>query len=448
MKNSLENKEMSEQRIMEEMPVGQLLWKMAGPSVLGVMAYNLYNIFDTIFVSQGTGTRGIGGIAVAFPLFILLSAVSSTLGSGAASVISRALGEKDRERAAKTAANTFALFYAVALMITIWGLVWLDELLALMSVTPDLLPYARSYTRIILLGAVTSTGFSNLIRAEGSSRYAMLQWVIPMGANIVLDSLFIFVFHMGVAGAAAGTVLGQSISMFMFIYYFFISGKSVLHIRLRHFLPDLGLIREIISIGLPSFLQLAGQAAALMVVNRLLKTYGGDLAISVYGIVNRIVVFFTFPVQGLSQGLSPVIGYNYGAGQIARVKAAVKTACRMAGGYGLGAFIITFVGAEFMIRIFTGEAETVEMGSHVLRIVTGAVVFSGIQMMVTSFFQAEGQKAVSLFLALLGQFFVLAPTLFLLSWIFGLDGLWYAFPVSAFGAMAVSAKILDAWLKR
>ena len=425
-------------RMMEEMPEPQLLWKMAGPSMAGVMAYNLYNIFDTLFVSQGTGASGVGGIAVSFPLFIFLSAVSSTLGSGAASVISRALGKGDINRAAKAAANTFALFYATALLITVCGLVWLDELLMFMGVTQSLMPYARAYTRIILLGAVTSTGFSSLIRAEGSSRYAMYIWVIPMCANIVLDSLFIFALHMGVTGAAVGTVAAQCISMGMSIYYFFISGKSVLHIQRRHFAPDFRLMGEMISIGLPSFLQMGGQSVALVLVNRLLKIYSGDMSISAYGIVNKIIVFISFPIQGLAQGLAPVIGYNKGADKYVRTKKLLKTAAIMAGVYGIGAFLAVLADAEGLMGIFTGDPQVQHTGSHILVIVSSALVFSGIQTMETVYFQAAGKKALSLFLALLGQVLCFIPSLLVLANTLGQDGIWYAFPVSAFAAFGIS----------
>ena len=425
-------------RMMEETSMGRLLWKMSGPSVIGIMAYNLYNVFDTVFVSRGAGTDAVGGVAVSFPLFILLSAVSSTLGSGAASVISRALGEGDREKAAKAGANTFALFYAAALLITVFGLLWLDELLHFMGVTETLMPYARTYTRIILLGAVTSTGFSSLIRAEGSSRYAMYIWVIPMGANILLDCILIFGFRMGVVGAAVGTVAGQGISMAMSIYYFYISGKSVLHIRLRHFIPETAIIGEVAGIGIPSFLQLSGQSVALIIVNQFLRKYGGDLAISSYGIANRIIVFFLFPIQGIAQGLQPVIGYNKGADKPDRVRKALYTASVMAGVYGIAAYLLTVLLSDIFMRLFTSEPAVIQTGSHILVIVNAALLFTGIQNMQTTYFQAAGKKIMSLILALCGQLLCFVPVVFGLSRLYGLEGVWYAFPVSAAAALIIS----------
>ena len=421
-------------QMMEETPMGRLLWKMSGPSVIGVMAYNLYNVFDTAFVSRGAGTDAVGG-----PLFILLSAVSSTLGNGAASVISRALGEGNREKAAKAAANTFVLFYAVALLITVFGNLWLDELLHFMGVTDTLMPYARAYTRIILLGAVTSTGFSSLIRAEGSSRYAMYIWVIPMGANIMLDCILVFVFRMGVVGAAVGTVAGQGISMAMSIYYFYISGKSVLHIRVRHFIPDMAIMAEVAGIGIPSFLQLSGQSAALIIVNQFLRKYGGDLAISSYGIANRIIVFFLFPIQGISQGLQPVIGYNKGAGNPDRVRKALHTASVMSAFYGIAAYLLTVLMSDIFMRLFTSDPAVIETGSHILVIVNIALLFTGIQNMQTTYFQAAGKKIMSLILALCGQLLCFVPAVFVLSRLYGLEGVWYAFPVSAVAALIISS---------
>ena len=426
-------------QMMEETPMGRLLWKMSGPSVIGIMAYNLYNVFDTAFVSWGAGTDAVGGVAVSFPLFILLSAVSSTLGNGAASVISRALGKGDREKAAKAAANTFVLFYAAALLITVFGLLWLDGLLHFMGVTDTLMPYARTYTRIILLGAVTSTGFSSLIRAEGSSRYAMYIWVIPMGANILLDCILIFVFRMGVVGAAVGTVAGQGISMAMSIYYFYISGKSVLHIRLRHFIPEAAIIGEVTGIGIPSFLQLSGQSAALIIVNQFLRKYGGDLAISSYGIANRIIVFFLFPIQGISQGLQPVIGYNKGAGKPDRVRKALYTASVMSAFYGIAAYLLTVLMSDIFMRLFTSDPAVIETGSHILVIVNIALLFTGIQNMQTTYFQAAGKKIMSLVLALCGQLLCFVPAVFVLSRLYGLEGVWYAFPVSAVAALIISS---------
>ena len=419
-------------------PVGRLIRKMALPSIVGVLAYNIYNLADTFFIARGVGTEAAGGLAVSFPLFVFLSAVTTTLGSGAASVISRALGEKDGERASRAVGNSFAFFLAVALLVTVFGLLFLDPLLYLMGVTPSLLPYARTYLRIILLGAVTCTGFSNLIRAEGSSRYAMCIWVIPLSINMVLDPVLIFGFDMGIAGAAIGTVAAQCVSMGMSVWYFFLSPKRTRKIRLRHFRPDFPLLREILLTGLPSFLQTMGYSIAMVVVNRLLREQGGDLAISTYGIVSKIWTFLGLCVTGLVQGVQPIVGYNFGEKKFGRVRETMRKSCGILGCYGIGAFLLMLLGAPPITGIFTSDEAVIGMGGHILRIFAAGTAFSGIQAVQTMYFQAVGKKKTALFLSLCGNVLCLIPLLTLLSGWMGLDGIWYAFPLANVTAAAIS----------
>ncbi len=440
--------ENANQRLLGETPIRKLIWKMAIPSIMGVMAYNLYNIVDTFFISKGVGANAVGGVSVSFPLFIFLSAVSSTLGSGAASVISRALGQKDYEKANRAAANTFGLFYLLAILVTVFGLIYLDQLLYMMGVTDALMPYAKRYTRIILIGAVTSTGFSNLIRAEGSSKYAMYIWIIPVSVNVILDPIFIFGLHMGVIGAAAATVVSQCVSMGMFLYYFFISGKSVLRIRPRHFIPDKKLLCEIFFIGLPSFLQMAGHAVSIIIVNQFLKKYGGDLSINTYGVVSKINTFFSIPVTGFVQGLSPIIGYNKGADKIERVRESIKYSFCITGIYSFWGYIVIMALAPELMYIFTDDNDMIAMGTHVLKIVNLGILCSGWQSVQSAYFQAVGEKKASLLVVLCNQIFCLIPILLIMSEAYGLDGVWYAFPISTTIAVIISTIVLIKILKK
>lgn len=433
-------------QLLEQTPISKLIWKMTIPSVIGVMAYNLYNIFDTLFISQGVGTDAVGGVAISFPLFGFLSAVSSTLGTGAASVISRALGEKDKERATKTAANTFMVFYAVAILVTVFGLVYLDPLLHAMGVTETLLPYARSYTRIILLGAVTSTGFSNLIRAEGDSKYAMLIWVIPMASNTILDLFFIFGLKMGVVGAALGTVAGQAISMLMSINFFFLSGRSTLKFRLWHFRPDKKIIGEIITIGIPSFLQLSGYSISIMIVNQFLRGYGGDLPISTYGIVSKINTFILFPVMGLIQGIQPIIGYNNGGKKYERVKETLFRGAGISVIYGIVAYLVIWNFPNYILSFFTNDTPVVQLGVSVLRITNAGIMFTALQNVLSTYFQSIGKKMIALFLVLCNQVICFIPAMIVLSKLWGLQGIWWGFPISGMIALIISMLITFKYL--
>ena len=424
---------------MGNAPIGKLIWSMSIPSIIGVMAYNVYNLFDTIFISHGAGMDALGGVAVSFPLFLFLSAISSTLGGGAASVMSRAFGENDQERAAKAAGNTMGLFYLTAILVTVLGLLFLEPMLYAMGVTDTLLPYAKRYTGIILLGAVTSTGFSSLIRAEGNSRYAMYIWVIPLSANIVLDILFIFGLGLGETGAALGTVLAQSISMYMSIYYFFLSGKSILSLTLRHFIPDWRILREVILIGIPSFLQLSGYSVSILIVNVFLKKYSGDLGLSTYGIVSKINTLLLFPITGLAQGIQPIIGYNQGAGKNRRVKETLGKAYRIAAGYSVVTYGIILCFAPIMLRMFTPENEVIDTGSTILKIINTGLMFSSLQYIQSTYFQAIGKKLTSALLALCNQVICFVPAIFVMSSLYKENGIWFSFPVSAMLALIVSS---------
>ena len=351
-------------------PVGRLILEMSVPSVIGVMAYSIYNLFDTVFLSQGAGMEAVGG-------------------------------------------------------------------------ADDLLSYARDYTRIILAGAVTSTGFSSLIRAEGSSRYAMYIWVIPLSANVVFDCLFIFAFRMGVTGAALGTVLGQCISMGMSIWYFFLSGKSCLNLKLRHFIPDFPVIKEILLTGLPSFVQTCGTGLSTVIVNWFLRKYGGSLSIGTYGIAGRVMTFVQFPVMGLAQGIQPVIGYNRGAGKRERVRETMKKSLRGAAVYGGAVYLLTALFPETVLGIFTGDEEVLKLGSRILRIAGLGLAFSAVVWIRATYFQAVGRKRAALLAGLLGPVIFFAPAAFVLGGMFGLDGIWYAFPVSAAAACLVTKNCTD-----
>lgn len=429
--------------------ISRLIMSMSLPSIIGVLAYNLYNILDTLLLSQGAGMDAVGGVAVSFPLFMLLSAVASTLGTGAASVISRALGRGDDEQAARAAANTFLVFYATALAMTVVGLLFLDPILLTIGVTDSLLPVARGYTRIILIGAVTSTGFSNLIRAEGASRYAMAIWVIPLSVNTAFDILFIFGLEWGATGAALGTVIGQCVSMAMSVNFFLLSGRSRLRLAARHFRPDIRLIATILSTGLPSLAQWCGQGLAIIAANRMLRTFstdptvlgygaGGDLPINTYGLASRILLLLLFPVTGLAHGIQPIIGFNFGAGLHSRVRHTLALSMAITIAYGIASTIITAVWtARPMMRLFTGDMATIRLGTQALAIMGAATAFTGIQQIHATFLQSIGRRTAAMLVSVCGQLLV-PPTLQVMGR-FGLVGVWWAFPVAAVAGSLMSS---------
>jgi len=418
-------------------PVSRLLFSMGLQTTAATLFYSLYTVIDTIYVARGLGSHAVGGLAVSFPLLLLLAGLTTTLGSGAASLVSRALGSNDRIAASKATAQAFLVFYSVAVLISIAGLIWLDPLLNLMGVTPEIAPYARDYLQVMLAGSITSTAFSSIIRAEGNTRFAMLLWIIPVAANLALDPVFIFSLRGGVRGAALATLASQAISVVMGVYYFFVSGKSVLHFSWSSLKPDISKIKTILTIGLPSLIQMVSSSLAIVIVNNILRTIGGSLAISSFGIVFRLLAFLTIPLTGLVQALQPIIGFNAGAGHHLRVRQSIQTAVRYTMIYGVFVTLLMQLFPEFWISLFSVEFDIINLSSQILKIIILLFTLSGIAMITTTHFQAIGRPRPVILYILLQQFLIFIPLIILLSNIWGLTGVWYAYPLTG----AVSAAI-------
>ncbi|MFW2504170.1 MATE family efflux transporter [Clostridium diolis] len=416
---------------LKEMSIEKLLISMSLQTTLSIIMYSLYNIINMIYVSRFIGTYAVGGLVVSSPIFIVLGAVSTTLGSGAASVISRSLGETDYEKANKSAANTFLIFGITALIISIIGLSLLDPLVYLLGATDKLASYSKDYLRVILFGAITSTAFSSIIRAEGNAKFSTYLWVIPVIINMILDPIFIIVLKMGVTGVAIATVISQICSVLMSMYYFFVSGKSMLKISVRHFKPSIMIIREIIAIGIPSFIQQASSSILIIIMNNILKVYGGDLTISAYGITSRLSTFLIIPQTGLVQGVQPIIGYNFGAGEFHRVRKAVKLSSIAVASYGVIVFIISQLIPKTLLSIFSSDKSVVELGAIILRYITITFPFTGMQNVAAAFFQSTGKFITSLVLSLCSNNLCYIPILLIMSKLFGIKGIWLSFPIAS-----------------
>ncbi len=424
--------------------VGGLIWKTTLPAFVSVLAYNLYHLADTFFVAKGVGTNAAGGLSVSFPLFLFLSAVTSMLGGGGASVLSRALGEKDEKKANKVIANSFGIFFVTAAFITVSGLIFLEPLLYAVGVTKTLMPYAKAYTRIILSAAVVSTGFSSLIRAEGSSRYAMYIWTIPTGINLLLDPILIIGFHMGISGAAVGTAVSWCVSMAMSIWYFFLSGRRNVRIKIEDFRPDLRLLAEILGIGIPTFLQTAGYSLSVVFVNHILKNHGGTMVISTYGIVSKAYTFLLLGITALMQGIQPIIGYNYGQNKMDRVKETLRKSYWIVSLYGGMTAAVLFFFSHNMISLLTSDPEVIAMGGDILFIMGCGAAFYGVFSVQSVYFQAAGKRWISLFLSLCSHIICLLPAAVAFVGLWGIGGIWYAFPVAGFLSMCISC-VLVKW---
>lgn len=412
--------------------INRLLFRLSLPATVGMVVNALYNLVDTIFVGRGVGTLAIGGLTIAFPIQMIVMGFAQMIGIGAASAVSRSLGAKDVERADLITGNAFLSIAIISGLTMSLGLIFVDPLLRLFGATNTLLPFAKEYISIIFLGSIFfsfAVSSNNLIRAEGNARVAMFTMIIGTGINIILDPIFIFIFELGIRGAALATVLSQFIS-FIYILRYLYSGQSSLNVKLHHFKLKMNIIKEIFAIGSAAFArQVAGSVIAIL-VNNSLRIYGGDLAISIYGIVNRLIMFLFMPLFGVIQGMQPIAGFNYGAKQINRVKEVVKLSIIVTTTLALlGTMIAEFIPGIIM-KIFGIEPSLITTGSYAIRIVVAMVPVIGIQVVGATYFQSIGKAIPSLILSLSRQVLFFIPILLIMPRYFGLTGVWISFPLA------------------
>ncbi|HNU23896.1 MAG TPA: MATE family efflux transporter [Mesotoga sp.] len=427
-------------KMLGEERIGRLLLSLSLPATIGMLVQAMYNFVDTIYVGRGVGSMGIAGISISFPVQIFVMAFAQMFGIGGASVISRALGEKNHEKARRAAGNVMAFSIAFGLAMTLLGYFFIDQLLIMLGASEAIIPYAREYLSIILLGsAFFSFGMamSHVIRAEGKPKIAMAAMLISAVLNIILDPIFIFTLNMGIRGAALATVLSQAITS-IYILFYFTSGKSLLRISLASLIPEWTILKETVSVGLSAFSRQVAGSVLAVVMNNSLVFYGGDIAVAVYGIINRLLMVFIMPMFGVNQGFLPIVGYNYGAKKMRRARESVKLASAVTTLIALFSAIIMFFFARQLISIFSDEIELIEPTISALRIVILAIPTIGIQVIASGMFQALGKAIPALFLSLLRQIIILIPLILVIPRFLGINGIWISFPLADLIAFAIS----------
>lgn len=444
------------ERLLGYEPILPLFFKFSLPAITGMMVQALYNIVDRYFISNipEVGSIAIGGIGITLPITFVLMGFTMLFGIGGAANISLRLGEGKTERAEHILGNVTMMLMITSFALNIVFLTNVDGLLRLFGATEVNISYAREYIIWILIGNFWNTfGFAmnHVIRAEGSPKWSMVLMLIGALTNMILDPIFIYEtipllnipgFGLGVKGAAFATIIAQGIAFLVGAYYY-ISGKSFLKFRLKNLKLDWQIIRLIMAIGIsPFFIQIAGSVVGA-VFNNSLKVYGGELGQGAYAIINSISILFFMPIFGMNQGLQPIIGYNYGAGNYDRVKQAVKV--------GLVAATLVTAGGFILIQLFPHVfVSTMAKDNEALRAMTqdGLVKVEmmmflvGAQVISSNFFSSIGKAGLSFFLSLSRQVFILIPALIILPRFFGLDGIWYAIPLSDFLATFLSTIFL------
>ncbi|SCZ08387.1 MATE family efflux transporter [Alkaliphilus peptidifermentans] len=419
-------------KILGNEAIGKLLFRLSAPAVIGMMVQALYNLVDTIFVGRGVGTMAIAGLAIAFPLQMISLAIAQAIGIGGASIISRSMGSGDNERAERAMGNIFSLVIVVSIVITILGLAFMEPILMIFGATESILPYSMEYMGVILLGTVLFTfavASNSILRAEGNAKMAMITMLISAGLNIILDPIFIFVFRMGIRGAAIATVLAQATTAIYLVIYF-VSGKSTLKFKVENLKPDLKIINETFAIGSSAFArQVAGSFMAI-ILNNSLAFYGGDITIAAFGVINRLLMFTFMPLFGVVQGLQPIVGYNYGAKQFDRVKKTINLSIIVTTLLATLGFVMLMVFPRFFMEIFSDDVELINLSVGAVRVIVLGIPFIGLQVVGASMYQAIGKALPSLILSMSRQILFLIPLVLILPMYFNLDGIWYAFPLA------------------
>lgn len=407
-------------------PIGKLLLDMSSQTTLSLLVYAIYSVTDTYFLSVGINALAAAGASIIAPVLIALGGVATTVGAGGASVVSRALGERKPEQASRTVANTFLIFWTVAMTITMFGALFIRSIVFLFGATESVAPYAIAYGRIIFLGALTSTGYSAIVRADGNVRYSTAMWIIPVSANLVLCWLFILVLHLGVSGAALATVLGQAISAGMSIYFFFFSKHRSYQLKASYFKPDWAIIAQVISIGVPSFVTSISASLFVIVTNNLLRLIGGDSALGVFALVNRLSSALNTPQTGIMQGMQPIVGYNFGQKRLGRVRKTITYALGTAVVYGLLVCGLCLLIPATLIALLSKEPVIIAEGQTALRFLSLACPLVGMPVLVAAYFQAVGRAKEALLITLGGILLVKLPVLLLAASLFSLTGIWAA----------------------
>lgn len=443
MKNTISTEEM-----MESESISKVLLKLSVPAIIAMLINAIYNIVDTMFVGMLDNTSAIAAVSIVYPLFMFIGAIGVMFGAGGASYLSRLLGEKKKEKADKTLTSTIIIGCIFSLIFTAIGITFLDEFLLMYGATKTIMPYAKEYGYVIVMGSIFTIGtaiMSNTVRAEGNSRYSMIAICIGAIINIILDPILMFNFNMGIKGAAVATVIAQLIS-FIFLLGYYYSNKNYIKFKINLFKPTFNMFFEILKIGIPIFVTQVLASFALGFMNLGAKPYG-DAAVAAMGIVFRVMSIGFYIVFGIGQGFQPVAGYNYGAKNFNRLKEAIKISIKWSTIAALITSILFIIFAEECMLVFTRDREVIDIGIKAFRAASLLFPLFGYINTYAVLFQALGKAMGAFILSISRQGIFYIPLMYILPRFMGLSGV--IFCQTAADALAFLETIIMAiWLKK
>lgn len=427
-------------------PVSSLLRRFAIPSVIAMLVSALYNMVDQLFIGHSIGVLGNAATNVAFPLSMVCTSIGLLCGIGGAANFNLCMGRREPEHAKSYVGSAISMLAILGVILCVAVQLFLRPMMLLFGATPDVIDYACTYTRITSIGfpfLIVTIGGSNLIRADGSPKFSMLCNLVGAIVNTILDPLFIFVFHMGMAGAALATITGQILSFALVVFY--LRGFKTLPLSLSDLKPNMACWARIAALGAtPAFNQVAMMVVQIVMNNTLThygsnSVYGSDIPLACAGIISKVnMLFFSF-VIGISQGLQPIVSFNFGAQKYDRVKDAYKKAVFAATAISIVAFLCFQFFPRQIIGIFgSGSEEYLHFAERYFRIFLFFTFLNGIQPVSSNFFTSIGAPKKGIFLSLTRQIIFLLPLLLIFPYLFGIDGVMYTAPIADLAAASVS----------
>ena len=416
---------------LAEKDIRSLLIKQSIPSSIGILFMSVNILIDAIFVGRWIGSIAIAALSVVMPITFFISSLGMAIGIGGSSVLSRALGAGDKKKAFITFAHQIMMTFLISSAFVVAGLVWGDEILYAFGAAGKITAPAKEFFFPILL-SVPFQAFcmmgNNVIRAEDKSKHAMNAMIVSAIVNVVLDILFIKIFGCGIMGAALATA-SSFFLCFVYIAWFFLF-KSELKPSLKHFVFNKKISAEILSMSFVTFARQGVISLLTVIINHTLFAQGGEHAVTVYGIISRMLMFALFPVLGITQGFLPIAGYNFGAKNYARVRESITTSIKYAGALAILIFIVILVFAKPIVAVFTTDAQVINDTPGALRWVFAASPIIAVQLIGAAYFQAAGKPIKATMLTLSKQGFFLIPLVLILPRFFGIFGVWVAFPIA------------------
>lgn len=443
-------------------PIGKLLVKQAVPASIGILVMSLNILVDSIFVGNWIGAMAIAAINVVLPVSFFIGALGMAIGVGGSSVISRALGSDNKEKALHTFGNQLALTVLVSVTMVALGLWYVDGIIPAFGGKGDIFAPAKTYYTIILYGvpflALCMMG-NTVIRAEGKPKFAMVAMIIPSVGNLLMDYIFIYVLDWGMEGAAWATTVGY-LACFLYVAWFFLSGRSELKIGWQHLVFKAAILKEMGALGFVTLARQAVTSITYLLLNNILYHLGGEPMVAVYAIVGRILMFALFPVLGVTQGFLPIAGFNYGAQKYPRVRQTINTAIGYAALVATLVFLVLMCFPGSLVGMFLSNHSGMDAGElatnafvmqhapNAMRLVFLATPIIALQLIGAAYFQAIGKPMPALLLTLSRQGFFFIPLVLLLPLLWQETGVWLAFPIADTLATIVTGLYLRREIRR